>query len=317
MIQVAMLSYWHVHAPGYAKELIASGRATIAAVWDELPERGREQAAELGCPFYADLDELLARKDIDAVAVDAPTNLHAEVIIKAAKAGKHIFTEKCMALTSAECNAIADAVRQVGVQFVISLPHRGFPHNLFVKQAIDEGWLGEVNYLRVRNAHGGASDGWLPAHFYDQTQCGGGAMIDLGAHPMYLIRWLMGKPATAKSAFTDVTGHGVEDNAVTIFTFANGAIAVSETGFLSPTSPFQMEVCGTKGSINVVDSQVQLRLKQTAPAQGTINVTKLPAALPTPIEQFLDAVEGKGSVQYGLQEGLELTEMMEMAYAEK
>lgn len=66
-------------------------------------------------------------------------------------------------------------------------------HNLFAKKAIDEGWLGKVTLARVRNAHDGVSSGWLPPHFFDEATCGGGAMMDLGAHPMYLLAWLLGR----------------------------------------------------------------------------------------------------------------------------
>ena len=51
MLRVAMLSKWHVHAAGYAREFLASGKAEIKAVWDEKPDRGEEWAKELGCDF--------------------------------------------------------------------------------------------------------------------------------------------------------------------------------------------------------------------------------------------------------------------------
>ena len=97
MIKVAMLSKWHVHAGGYANMVKNSGKAEIAAVWDDDTARGEAWAAELGAEFIADLDALLAREDIDAVVCDAPTTAHHDVLIKAAKAGKHIFTERLCA----------------------------------------------------------------------------------------------------------------------------------------------------------------------------------------------------------------------------
>ena len=110
MVRVAMLNRWHVHADEYATRVNDEEQAQVVAVWDGEPERGQGWATELGVDFEADLDRLLARGDIDAVAVDAPTNMHPEVMIKAAQAGKHIFTEKVMAATVEECRAIADAV---------------------------------------------------------------------------------------------------------------------------------------------------------------------------------------------------------------
>ena len=88
--------------------------------------------------------------------------------------------------------------------------------------------LGSVTTLRVRVAHGGATDNWLPAHFYDAVQCGGGAMMDLGAHVMYLTRWFLGRPVRAVALFNKFTDHAVEDNAVTVFEFPGRAIAMAE-----------------------------------------------------------------------------------------
>ena len=97
MLRVAMLSKWHVHAEGYARDFLKTGKAEITAVWDEKPERGAEWAQRLGCDFESDLDKLLAREDVDAVCCCTPTTMHTDVLIRAAKAGKHIFTEKVLA----------------------------------------------------------------------------------------------------------------------------------------------------------------------------------------------------------------------------
>ena len=96
MLNAAMLSKWHVHAPGYANMLKSSGKVDIKAVWDDDTARGSAWAKELGAEFEPDLAKLLARDDIEAVFCDAPTTAHKDIIIAAAKAGKHIFTEKAL-----------------------------------------------------------------------------------------------------------------------------------------------------------------------------------------------------------------------------
>ena len=113
MLRVAMLSKWHVHADGYARDFIKTEKAEIVAVWDEKPERGMPWAEKLGCDFEPDLDVLLAREDVDAVCCCTPTTMHKEVLIKAAKAGKHIFTEKTLACTVDECREIEKAIDQL------------------------------------------------------------------------------------------------------------------------------------------------------------------------------------------------------------
>lgn len=319
MIRIAMLSRWHVHANDYARQVKGHPDTAITAVWDEIPERGAAWAKELEAAFEADLDVLLARSDVDAVIVDAPTNIHGAVMVKAALAGKHIFTEKVMALTLGECDDIAAAVGKTGVKFCISFPHRIQPANLFVKKVLDEGLLGEPTLLRVRNAHDGASAGWLPEHFYDPVACGGGAMMDLGAHPMYLSRWLMGAPVSVQSTFHSMTGHQVEDNAVSVIKFESGAIAISETSLVSPDCPGTLELYGTLGNVIVGGTEGTVRLSSRVPGHETnghavIPADQLPKALPAPICQWLDAIRGNGEIHFGLAEGRQLTELMVAAY---
>ena len=160
---------------------------------------GLEHAVLRGIADKLGYDELLARPDVDAVLIDTPTNMHKEVMIKAAKAHKHIFTEKCMCLNVADCDEVIKAVEEAGVIFTISFPQRCSGRNLFIKQCIEDGTLGDVTVMRVRNCHNGALAGWLPDYWYDPETTGGGAMMDLGAHPMYLARWLLGKPTRIQS----------------------------------------------------------------------------------------------------------------------
>jgi len=318
MLKTAILSRWHVHAEGYAQEFQSRDDVKLTVVWDEEPNKGIEFARQFGADFEPDLDKLLKRDDVDAVCVNTPTNMHPEVLIKSAKAGKHIFTEKVLALTNSEAAEIRTVVEESGVKFCISFPHRILPHNLFAKKVMTEKLLGDVNYMRVRNAHNGASAGWLPPHFYNEEQCGGGAMIDLGAHPMYLIPWIMGKPAEVASAFTSVTGHDVEDNAVTVMKYENGAIAVSETGFVTSNCPFILELYGTGGSLMITGSDVRLissKLNEKSTGfGGWINPAHLPQALPKPIAQFVEGVLYGKEIIFGIDDAVELTEMMDAAY---
>ena len=315
MLKVAMISKWHVHAEGYAKFIREQPDAEITCVWDEDAARGQAWADKLGVPFVADYDELLAREDVDAVLIDTPTNMHKEVMIKAANARKHIFTEKCMCLTVADCDEVIKAVEKNGVKFAISFPQRCSGRNLFIKDAIEKGLLGDVTLLRVRNCHNGALAGWLPDYWYDPETTGGGAMMDLGAHPMYLARWMLGKPTRIQSMFNDRTGHPVEDNSVCTIEFENKAIAISETSLVSPMTPAILEVYGTKGVIMAIDNDIRIKTEESDKfVEGGWVVPKLPEALPHPIRQWIDGVLYGKEIRFGLTEGRELTELMEKAY---
>lgn len=317
MLRVGMLSGWHVHAKGYANELKAIPNVAITAVWDEEPERGKQWAAELDAPFEGDLGAFLGRADIDGVVVDAPTNRHAEVMIAAANAGKHIFTEKVMAPTVKECQAIADAVRKAGVKFCISFPQRTLPPHLFAKRVAEEKLIGDVTLLRVRVAHDGSSAGWLPPHFYDPVACGGGAMMDLGAHPMYLARWILGKPVRLSSMFNRFTDHVVEDNAVCTIEFENKAIAITETSFVSACCPGVLELHGTEGAVFIggPDNTVRLMSKKVpGTLRGWVTPADLPPAMPRPIRIWTNALLEGTPIPFGLEDGIQLTELMEAAY---
>ena len=315
MLKVAMISKWHVHAEGYAEFVQNQPDAQVTCVWDEDAARGQAWADKLGVPFVADYDELLKRDDVDAVLIDTPTNMHKEVMIKAANAKKHIFTEKCMCLNVADCDEVIKAVEENGVKFAISFPQRCTGRNLFIKEAIDNGTLGDVTLLRVRNCHNGALAGWLPDYWYDPVTTGGGAMMDLGAHPMYLSRWLLGKPTRIQSMFNDRTGHPVEDNSVCTIEFENKAIAISETSLVSPMTPGILEVYGTKGVIMAVDNDIRIKTEESNQyVEGGWIVPKLPESLPHPIRQWIDGVLYGKEIRFGLTEGRELTELMEKAY---
>lgn len=315
MLRFAMISKWHVHAQGYAKFIQEQPDACITCVWDEDAERGAQWAKDLNVDFEADYDKLLAREDVDAILVCTPTNMHKEIMIKAAQAKKHIFTEKVLALTVADCDEIIKAIEENGVKFSICFPHRCRPRNLFIKQAVDEGLLGDITVFRVRNCHNGSLAGWLPDYWYDPETTGGGAMMDLGAHGMYMANWLLGQPKRITSMFNNITPQTVEDNAVCTIEFENGAIAIAETSLVSPMTPFMCEVYGTKGVIIGVDDDLKMKTEETMRlVEGGWVKPKMPTELPHPIRQFIDGVLYGKEIIFGLKEARVLTDLMEKAY---
>ena len=316
MLNVAMLSRWHVHADGYADALKKTGKVNISAVWDENPALGEEWAKQLGAPFIPDLDALLARKDVDAVCCCTPTTMHREVLVKAAEAGKHIFSEKAMATTVEDCIAIADAVKKNGVLFMLSFPHKGRPDVQFIKRCIDNGDFGDITLVRIRNAHNGISGGWLPGYWFDEKAAGGGAMMDLGCHGMYLLSMFLGKPKNYAAIYSSPFGTAVDENAAALIEFENGATGVSETSFVSYASPYIIEVHGTKGALVSTDGKVLFRNVKTAEYQNGFITPSLPAALPEPIRMFPDICLSGGPVpeQYGAEAGIELTRLLEETY---
>ncbi len=316
MLRVAMLSKWHVHASGYARDVKTTGKAEVVAVWDEDTLRGKDWAQELNADFESDLDTLLARKDIDAVICCTPTTMHDEVIIKAANAGKHIFTEKALSTTVEGCKKIADAIKLNDVIFTISYPQLFNKSTKFIKSYIDSGKLGTVTTVRIRNAHSGVSNGWLPEYWFEEKDAGGGAMMDLGCHPMYQLAALCGKPKRISALFNSPLGTKVDENAVAIIEFENGIIGISETGFDSFSSPHRVEVYGTEGTIIENNWKLSIRTKDTAEFSEGFIEPKAEENDISPIEKFINAcIDGTGTPEgLNLDSAISLTQLLENAY---
>jgi len=320
MIRVAMLSFWHVHAKDYARQAAAHPDTQIVAVWDEQPERGQAAAQAWGGEFEADLATLLARDDIDAVVVVTPTNQHRDVIVAAARAGKHIFAEKVLAPTVRECDEILAAVEYAGVKLTVSLPRLYAGYTQAIQAILAQGQLGDLTLVRTRLSHNRAvrtaehPSGLLPEHFYDLEQSAGGAMIDLGCHPMYLARLFLGMPESISSRYGYVTGRAVEDNAVAVLSYPNGALGVVEAGFVNRFSPFTIEVHGTEGSLlyGTPESVLQLRSARAPGADKQWAITaELPPDRPSAFHQWVAHIQQGTTATENIQMALDLTRLME------
>lgn len=318
MIRVAMISFWHVHAGDYARQAIENPNTEVVAAWDENSERGRERAAALGVRFYDTLAEVLNSSDIDGVIIDTPTNMHHDVMIAAAQAGKHIFTEKVIAPTLHECNEILAAVKQAGVKLTVSLPRLNDNYTLAVQEILARKELGELTLVRARLSHNGAIStadrphGWLPAHFFNLEQCGGGALIDLGCHPMYLTRLFLGLPESVTANYGYVTGREVEDNAVAVLRYPQGALGVVEAGFVNRHSPFTIEIHGTEGSLFYGTPEAKLYIRSGGSKEWSIQ-PEFPPQHPSAFQQWVTHIQEGTTATANIQTALDLTKLMEAA----
>ena len=311
-MKAAIIGAWHVHTMEYGEAIAKNPKAELICLWDDDKERGEETAQKLGIPFEPDLNAIWENPEIDGVQITTATSQHKEVLLAAANAKKHIFTEKVLALTMEDAEEIAKAVRRSGVKFTISYPHKTWPTLKAAKALVDSGKLGQITYARVRDAHNGSTADWLPPHFYDASQTGGGAMIDLGAHPMYTLHWFMGEPKSIVSMFTEVTHRGVEDNAVSVIEFENGAIGVSETGFVTNGMPYVLEMSGTKGSLMVHNDILEYSREETG--SKLVQMTDLPEPDTMPVDAWIAAVHGEGEAPNGIDDAVALTKFMVGAY---
>jgi predicted dehydrogenase len=225
-----------------------------------------------------------------------------------------------LAPTVRECNEILAAVDQAGVKLTVSLPRLNTGYTQAIQAILAQGQLGDLTLVRTRLSHDGAistaenPSGWLPEHFFNLEQCAGGAMIDLGCHPMYLARLFLGLPESVSARYGYVTGRAVEDNAVAVLSYPSGALAVVEAGFVNRFSPFTIEVHGTAGSLlyGTPAGTLQLRSARApgADKQWTVSAD-LPAARPSAFHQWVSHIQRGTSATENIQMALDLTRLME------
>lgn len=311
-LRIAVLSAWHVHAEEYGRAALDHPDTELVAVWDDDAQRGQELAERLGVEFVPDLDQLLARDDLDGVTITTATSEHVPVLSKVITAGKHVFTEKLLASTVEGCDELTGRAADAGVQITVSLPRLSDGYTVALRDVLEAGTLGRLTYSRVRLAHDGSVSDWLPARFYDAEEALGGAFSDLAAHPVYLTQLILGAEASSvQPTYTDMTGRGVEDNAVVTVSTPDGAIGVIETGFVTPASPFTIEVHGTKGSLlygfeSDADGAPVMRV---ATREGSQAVT-VPANISSPFEQWVEAIRTGRPTAENLQRARDLTALV-------
>ncbi|MGW1343032.1 Gfo/Idh/MocA family protein [Kribbella sp. NPDC002412] len=304
-LKVAVLGFWHVHAGDYARQAQAHPGTELVAVWDEDVELGQAGADRFGVPFSTDLDAVLA--DVDAVVITTATNEHRDIMVKAANAGKHIFTEKLLAPTVAEAEEILAAADANGVKVVVSLPRLSHGYTQAISEVLASGELGQLTYARVRLSHDGAVpsdgyDGWLPQRFFDQKAAIGGALTDLGCHPVYLVQLFLGTdPDTVDATYRSVNGRGLEDNAVVTVGYRDQKIGVIEAGFTS-RNPFTIEIFGTASSLTYTDAGNELRV-------GDRQVP-VPEHSPDPFAQWVDHITNGTRADDNLRRAVELTRLV-------
>ncbi|MBL8381065.1 MAG: Gfo/Idh/MocA family oxidoreductase [Burkholderiales bacterium] len=245
-IRVAVLSFAHYHANFWSEVFKASPLATLTAIWDDDAARGRGAAATHAVPFEADLDTVLA--GCDAVAICSETARHADLIERAARAGRAILCEKPLATSLAECGRIRAAVARV--LFMQSFPKRFDPVNLELKRRLEAREFGRIGLVRVRHGHFYGRDAGFAASWHaKRAASGGGTLIDEGVHGADFLRWMFGEPVAVTAVQSSaLLGLDVEDLAIATYRYADGMLAELVTSWNFVAAENSIEVYGQTGS---------------------------------------------------------------------
>ena len=240
-------------------------------------QAGVEQAArQFGWESaVTDWRELVSRDDIDVIDINAPSNVHKEIALEAARAGKHIFCEKPLALTLADSREMLQAAEEAGVKHMVGFNYRFAPAVMLAKKLVEEGRLGRIYHFRAWFLQDWIVDPNFPLVWrLDKSVAGSGSHGDLGAHLIDLSHYLIGemnevigmnetfvKERPLPTSMTGLSAKGsadapkgevtVDDATLFMARFANGALGSFEaTRYASGhrcTNAF--EINGSKGSV--------------------------------------------------------------------
>jgi UDP-N-acetyl-2-amino-2-deoxyglucuronate dehydrogenase len=226
----------------------------LVAVCDSVESRAREAGDAQGVPWFVSIEQMLADVASDVVVIATPSGLHPQHGILAAKAGRHVISEKPMAISLAAADALVQACDDNGVQLFVVKQNRLNPPIQLLKRAIDRGRFGRI-YMANCTVR------WTrPQEYYDQApwrgtwEFDGGAFMNQASHYVDLIQWLVG-PVESVMAKTATMARRIEaeDSGVAILKFRSGAIGTIEVTML--TFPKNMEgsitILGEKGSVKI------------------------------------------------------------------
>ncbi|MCX5054278.1 MULTISPECIES: Gfo/Idh/MocA family protein [unclassified Streptomyces] len=250
-------------------------RPRLVSVAEEVPGRAEEAAAQFGfASTTRDWREVARDPRVQAVSITAPNFLHREIGVAMAEAGKHIWIEKPVGLSTADAQAVADAVAGAGVQGAVGFNYRNAPAVEAARELISSGAIGTVTHVRLRlfsdyAAHPESALTWR----YEKQRGGSGVLGDLASHGADLARFLLGdiasltadtavfiperaRPTAATAGHTRATGGELgpvenEDYVNCLLRFASGARGVLEACRVSvgEQNNYGFEVHGTEGAV--------------------------------------------------------------------
>ncbi len=248
-----------VIGPFHAAALKELDTAVLVAVADIIPERAQMIGDEYGVAWHGSYEDMLARADIDAVCVCTPSGLHAEHGMMAAKAGKHVLSEKPFDVYVEKVDALVATCKACGVTLGGIFQNRFTRVAKKAKQIIDDGLLGEIRFAS-------ASCLWYRTQsYYDSGEwrgtwaLDGGVLSNQGVHTLDRLLWLVGMQPEVVGAYCPTLERNMEaeDMGVAALKFPNGAGgSVQGTTLANPGMATGVTICGSKGCLQLEDNNI-------------------------------------------------------------
>ncbi len=302
----------------HAQAIAADPRARLVALAEPDAAAGSALAAQYGCELRS-IEAIEAADDVDAVVICTPTNTHADLIERFARAGKAIFCEKPVDLSLARVRDCLKVVQDTGARLMIGFNRRFDPHFRAVRAAIDAGRIGEVEMVTITSRDPG-----LPPIGY--LGVSGGLFRDMTIHDFDMARFLLGEEIESVFAtgavLVDprVAEAGDIDSATVILRTARGQQAViSNSRRASYGYDQRIEVHGSKGAvaaenprpvlIEVADAEGYHR-----PALHDFFMTRYTEAYAAEIAAFIEALDTGAAMAPSGADGMAALHLAEAAY---
>ena len=255
---VGIIGLRHLHPESYVPLFEQVEETRLVAVAESDAALLAEFEQKTGAVGHRDWRALIARDDVDLVAIFLPHSACPEAAIEAAEAGKHILVEKPMAATAEGVRRMAEAAQRNGIKLSTPYAWRYHPVSEAIRQLIQEGVLGDVVACEGRCA-AGRPDRYLRGNapwIVEKAQSGGGPMHNLGVHWIDLFRWLL-KDEVVRVSGEVVHTHpeiDVEDHAFALLRFERGAAATLDISYsVPPAYPRGRDLfIGIRGTSGVV-----------------------------------------------------------------
>jgi 1,5-anhydro-D-fructose reductase (1,5-anhydro-D-mannitol-forming) len=282
----------------------------ITAVLSSSAERGKQYADENKIPkAYHDLDAFLQDPGIDVVYISTTNDLHASQAIAAAKAGKHILSDKPLALNLTDAQAMVSAANDKGVVFGTNHHLRNAVTHRTMRQLIKDGAIGKPLAARVFHAV------YLPPRLQgwrlNRPEAGGGVILDITVHDADTLHFLLDddvQDVIARSAQQGLGQGGLEDAVMGVMYFRNGTLAMFHDAFTIKHAQTGVEVHGTEGSLIAKNVMTQDPVGEVYLSKNgaTSEVSLGPREDPYIhiVRHFNNAVRGKGQPFVSGQDGI-------------
>jgi len=256
-------------------------QARLVAVADRDIERAKEIAKKHNAAYYADVEQLLANPEIEALTICTPTVTHADLALQAIEAGKHLLVEKPMTDTVQQAQRLIDAAKSAGTILTVGFVERFNPSIRTAAQVIDEGKLGELVLGSARRL-----GPFVPGRVADI-----GIIKDLAIHDIDIARYLVKQEARSVYAIAGSLHHKYEDHANLVIRFNDKPTFFVECNWLTPHKTRTLSITGSNAvlSLDYISQEVTLGTSQW--------VQKSTAAWDEPLKgelaHFVDCVAGR------------------------